>query len=78
MFDEGVWKCSQVTEKLCFAELHPDEKQVDLGPFRSAFIMYRKIIGPAAAQEFDRDYQLGTPPAIFHAFLQVLSAGIEG
>jgi hypothetical protein len=30
MFDEGVWKCSQVTEKLCFAELHPDEKQVDL------------------------------------------------
>jgi pyrimidine deaminase RibD-like protein len=77
MFDKGVRKCCQVTEKLCFAELHPDDKQVDLNPFRSAFATYREIISPAAIQRFDRDHQLGTPPAIFHAFLQAFSAGIS-
>jgi pyrimidine deaminase RibD-like protein len=77
MFDEGVWKCSQVTEKLCFAELHPDDKHIDLDPYRSAFARYRKIIGLEDTQQFDHDYQLGTSAAIFHAFLQVLSAGIR-
>jgi pyrimidine deaminase RibD-like protein len=77
MFDEGVWKYSQVTEKLCFAELHPDDKHIDLDPFKSVFPAYRRIIGPAAAQQFDRDHQLGTPPAIFHAFLQALFAGVR-
>ena len=32
-FDEGVWKSSQITEKLCFADLHPDDNQVDLDPY---------------------------------------------
>ncbi|MGC9970281.1 MAG: hypothetical protein ABSE56_06805 [Bryobacteraceae bacterium] len=77
MFDEGVWKCAKVTEKLCFAELHPADKHTDLDPFRSAFATYRKIIGLAAAQQFDKDHELGTPAAIFHAFLQALSAGIR-
>jgi pyrimidine deaminase RibD-like protein len=77
LFDEGVWKCSQVTEKLCFAELHPNEKRVGLGPYESAFADYRKIIGPVAAQQFDNHHQVGTPPAIFHAFLQAMAAGIR-
>ena len=77
MFDEGVWKCCQVTEKLCFAELHPDDEQIDLDPYRSAFAKYRKIIGLADAQQFDQDHQGGTSAAIFHAFLQALSAGIR-
>jgi pyrimidine deaminase RibD-like protein len=77
MFDEGVWKCSQVTEKLCFAELHPDDEHIDLDPYRSAFATYRKLIGLADAQQFDQDHQLGTSAAIFHAFLQAMSAGIR-
>ena len=77
MFDEGVWKCAQVTEKLCFVGLHPADKHIDLGPFRSAFGTYRKIIGLAAAQQFDRDHSLGTSAAIFHAYLQAFSAGIR-
>ena len=64
MFDEGVWKCSSVTETLCFAALHPEDKQADLDAYNAAFVQYRVIIGPAAAQEFDRHYQMGTPPAI--------------
>jgi pyrimidine deaminase RibD-like protein len=77
MFDEGVWKCSQLTEKLCFADLHSNDKQVDLGSYKAAFATYRKIIGSAAAQQFDRDHQIGTAPAIFHAFFQVMSAGVR-
>jgi len=76
-FDEDVWKCFEVTQKLCFAELHPDDREVDLDPFKSAFVGYRNIMGPGAAQQFDRDHQGGTPSAIFHAFLQALAAGIR-
>jgi len=77
MFDEGVWKCSHLTEKLCFAGLHPEDNQIDLEPYRAPFSTYLEIIGPAAADKFDRDHQVGTPPAIFHAFLQVMAAGIR-
>ena len=35
------------------------------------------IIGPAAAQEFDKEREIGTAPAIFHAFLQAFAAGIR-
>jgi len=77
MFDQGVWKCSQVTKKLCFADLHPDDRQVDLDPYQSAFAVYRTIIGPAAAQQFDKDHQVDSPPAIFHAYLQAFAAGVR-
>ena len=76
-FDESLWKCSEVTMKLCFAALHPDDKDIDLEAYESAFISYRAIIGPRAAQQFDKDRGPGTPSAIFHAFLQVLAAGIR-
>jgi hypothetical protein len=76
-FDQAVWKSCEVTKKLCFAELHPDDKAVDLDAYKSAFASYRTIIGPAAAQQFDRDHQVGTPPAIFHGFLQAFAAGIR-
>ncbi len=77
MFDEGVWKCSHLTEKLCFADLHPADNQIDLDSYKAPFSAYREIIGPVAAQKFDRDQQVGTAPAIFHAFLQVMAAGIR-
>ncbi len=77
MFKEGVWKCSQLTQKMCFAELHPDDSLVDLDPNKFAFTTYRKILGSAAAQRFDMARRIGTPPAIFHAFLQAMSDGIS-
>lgn len=77
MFDEGVWKCSSVTEKLCFAALHPENKQADMNAYKAAFVQYRLIIGSRAAREFDRHCQIGTPPAIFHAYLQAMDAGIR-
>jgi len=76
-FSEGVWKCSWITEKLCFGELHPDDKTIDLDPYKSAFATYRKVIGPAAVQQFDKDHRLGTPSAIFNAYLQAFSAGMD-
>src|ERR1035437_558734 len=77
MFEEEVWKCSQITEKLCFADLHPEDRYVDLSPYKSEFPVYLKIIGTIAARQFQRDHQQGTPPAIFHAFLQAYAAGIR-
>lgn len=77
MFDEGVWKCSHLTEKLCFAGLHPEDNQIDLDPYKTPFSTYLEIIGAAAAQKFDREHQAGTAPAIFHAFQQVMAAGIR-
>jgi hypothetical protein len=77
MFSEGVWKCSWVTQQLCFAALHPDDKQTDIEQYIAAFRQYRVIIGWTAAQEFDQHYQVGTPPAIFHAYFQAMDAGIR-
>jgi pyrimidine deaminase RibD-like protein len=60
------------------SELMPaDDKDIDLQAYEAAFISYRTIIGPSAAQQFDKDHALKTPPAIFHAFLQALAAGIR-
>jgi TIR domain/LGFP repeat len=77
IFEKGVWKCSQITEKLCFADLHPEDRYEDLSPYKSEFPTYQKIIGVMAARQFQRDRQLGTPPAIFQAFRQAYSAGIR-
>jgi hypothetical protein len=42
-FDRVVWKCSEITDKLCFAELHPDGKHVDLDSYKSPFVTYRRL-----------------------------------
>ena len=76
-FDLGVWKCSEVTKRFCFADLHPDERQIDLEAYRSAFLTYRGIIGPQAARQFDNDHRIGSPAAIFHAYLEAFSAGLD-
>ena len=77
MFEEGVWKCSRVTEKLCFADLHRGKSHAELDSYHSAFATYRLIIGPAAAERFDKDHKLETLAAIFHAYLQAFLAGID-
>jgi pyrimidine deaminase RibD-like protein len=76
-FNLSVWKCSSVTEKLCFADLHPYDDHVGLDEYRSSFIGYRQIIGPAASQRFDKRHDRGTAPDIFSAYMQAMSDGIR-
>ena len=81
MFDEAVFKCTWPAQHLCFAALHPDnklnEKLIDLAEYEAFFRQYKMVIGPAAAQEFDRTLRIATPPAIFHAYLEAVDAGIR-
>ena len=76
VFDESTWKCSQITEKLCFADLHPDVN-VDVEAYRAFFPAYRTIIGQSAAAAFDKVSRLGTPSALFHAYIEAYGAGLK-
>jgi hypothetical protein len=77
-FDKSSWKCSTVTQKYCYAVLHPKEvNPSSVAPYRDAFAMYRAIIGPAADKRFNDLCQLGTSPALFKAFFDALLKGLE-
>jgi hypothetical protein len=76
-FRSNALKCSEVTERLCFAALHSDADKSDLTPYETALVAYRKIIGIAAVQEFDGLLQVQTPPAIFKAYLDIYRKGLE-
>ncbi len=77
-FDTSAWKCSTVTQKYCYAVLHPKEvAPSSMGPYKDAFATYRAIIGPAADKRFNDLCQIGTPPALFKAFFDALLRGIE-
>jgi hypothetical protein len=69
-FDSSIWKCSEITEKMCYSALHPGEVgPVSLAPYEEPFRLYRIILGNPAVREFDRLIKTGTPPAIFKAYL---------
>ena len=78
VFEESDWKCSWITQHLCFADLHPgvvgDE---ELTPYRSAFEEFRKILGPAISKQFDIVVRAGTPAAIFHAYAEMYRYGLN-
>lgn len=77
-FDTSSWKYSTVTQKYCYAVLHP--KRVNpssIAPYKDAFATYRAIIGPAADKRFNDLCQLGTSPALFKAFFDALREGVE-
>lgn len=77
-FDDNFWKCSTITEKLCFEALHPnDPSHVDLASYRSSFLTYLTIVSPSARQNFDRTMAIGTPPAIFQAYFEIFRRGVE-
>lgn len=78
MFDESAWKCYELTRKLCHEGLHPGHTNEDvLAPYISNFAIYRAILGRASQSEFDRLLRAGTPPAIFHAFLDAFCSGLK-
>jgi hypothetical protein len=78
-FDTSVWKCSHITEPLCYAALHPHEKDdlEALIPYQQSFADYRIIIGRLAQRDFDRLISSGAPPSIFKAYIDVFSKGLE-
>lgn len=78
LFDTGVWKCSELTEKLGYAALHPNEERLPrFAEYQEQFPIYRQIIGSQAAKEFDAYIRTGTPPSIFKAYLTAYQKGTE-
>ena len=77
-FDSSVWKCSEITEKMCYSALHPGEVgTASLAPYEESFRFYRLVLGNPAVREFDRLIKVGTPPAIFKAYSDTFRKGIE-
>jgi hypothetical protein len=77
-FDTDVWKCRQLTEALAFAALHPgDAPPPDFSDYQSQLPVYLQFVGSAAEQEYRKFLSVGTPPALFRAYLNVLGKGIE-
>jgi hypothetical protein len=77
-FNESDWKCSLLTKKLCYLRLHPESaNSISLAPYQAAFQKYKTIIGQPAAQRFDELLRIGTPPAIFRAYLDAYKDGLK-
>jgi hypothetical protein len=77
-FNTDVWKCRQLTEVLAFAALHPQGAlRSDFSEYQPKLPVYLQIVGLAAEQEFRRLLTIGTPPALFRAYLDVFRRGIE-
>ncbi len=77
-FDTSEWKCSWITQHLCYSALHPGKiDPVDLTPYEQSFADYRIIIGPMAQRDFDRLLGAKTPPSIFKAYSDVFHKGLE-
>lgn len=77
-FESSEWKCSRLTEVLCYAALHPKEAAPrDFGHYLESFRMYRVILGRSAEREFDRVLAISTAPAIFKAYQDAFRHGIE-
>jgi hypothetical protein len=77
-FGTDVWKCRQLTEVLAFAALHPEDAvRSDFSDYHSQLPVYLQIVGSAAEKEYKKFLAVGTPPAVFRAYLNVLRRGIE-
>src|SRR5579864_2595718 len=78
VFDESDWKCSWITQHLCFADLHPGAARDDeVAQYRSAFADLRKILGPSISKQFDITFAVGTPSATFHAYAEMYRNGLN-
>ena len=74
----AAWKCSELTEKLCYAALHPTTNDRNaLEHYSAAFVTYAQVIGLRACKDFDLLLRAATPPSIFKAFLDVYRTGLE-
>jgi hypothetical protein len=77
-FDTAVWKWRKVTQKFCYAALHPKEvNAATLAPYQDTFNTYRRIFGSDAIKRFNDLCQAGTAPALFQAFFEILVSGLK-
>ncbi len=77
-FQSTEWKYTELTRNLCCSLLYPNAKDpAALAAYDTAFTTYRKIIGQGAEQQFDQLLGIGTPPAIFRAYLDAYQSGLE-
>jgi len=81
VFDHSDFKCSWITQHLCYADLHPGApglmQQDELAQLRSAFLDLRRILGPSIAKQFDLVVASGTPAAIFHGYAEIYRYGLS-
>jgi hypothetical protein len=77
-FETGHWKCSQITQRLCYAALHSEATSLaSLARYQAAFRVYRQMIGPTAVSEFDDLLRQKTHPAVFRAYFDVYYEGVK-
>jgi hypothetical protein len=70
-FDRHHWEYGRVTEKLCYAQLHPD-CPVDLtSDYIKPLNEMKVIAGPAATQRFVEHLKMGTHASVFKAFFDL-------
>jgi pyrimidine deaminase RibD-like protein len=78
LFDESDWKCSWITQHLCFADLHPGAvREDDVTPYRVAFAQLRKIVGSPISNDFGLVVSAGTPSATFHGYAEMYRHGLN-
>lgn len=78
IFDGSDFKCSWITQHLCFADLHSGKAKDDkIEHYRAAFLQLRKIVGTSISNQFDLTISAGTPSAIFHAYAEMYRYGLN-
>lgn len=67
--DEAHWKCGRITEVICYALIHPEDKGKadDAVAHQQALLNLKAIVGPIASEVFNQHLRIQTPPAFFHA-----------
>lgn len=80
VFDESDWKCSWITQHLCYADLHQHPgiiREDQLTQYRAAFLDLREIVGAQISKQFDLTVAPGTPSAIFHGYAEMYRYGLN-
>ena len=78
VFDESDWKCSWITQHLCFADLHPGTvREEELTEYRAAFLELRQIVGSSMSKQFDVIVSARTPSATFHGYAEMYRYGLN-
>jgi hypothetical protein len=77
-FETDEWKVSDISQKLCYAVLHPEGSQLaSLTAYKAPFGAYRQMVGSRVQREFDDLLRLGTAPAVFRAYFDLYYEGLQ-
>jgi hypothetical protein len=70
-FNSASWNVDQVTQRLCYAALHPAEEVKDLLEYERAFNQMKPIVGRSMLERFSALLLQRTDPAYFAAFFSI-------